>query len=158
MRRAAGFSLLELLIVVVIVGAVATLVLPRLILSRLDRNQAIAVGTLQGIGAKGAEHGSANRQGFAGLRGLVEAGHLDARYLSSRGVDGYRYLEGPVAGTAGDGRPPVAGIIAEPLPGHGRHLYAVSADGVVRYQAAAPGFSLPDGMKPGDPVPKAASP
>jgi prepilin-type N-terminal cleavage/methylation domain-containing protein len=155
MRRASGFSLIELLVVVVIVAAVAAFVLPRLIMSRLDHNQEIAIRTLQEIGALGAEHAAVNGQRFADLRSIVGAGHLDARYLSPRGVDGYRYLEGPVAGTGKDSGPPATGIIAEPLPGHGRYVFAVSADKVVRYQAAAPGFPLPAGIKPGDPAPTA---
>jgi prepilin-type N-terminal cleavage/methylation domain-containing protein len=157
MRRSAGFSLLELLVVVVIVAVVAAFAVPRLILSRLDRNQETAVRTLQEIAAKGAEL-TASGGRFADLRGMVKAGHLDPRYLSPRGVDGYRYVEGPVAGTGGDGGPAMPGVLAEPLAGHGRFIYAIASDRIVRYQSAAAGFSLPEGVTPGAAVPGVRAP
>jgi prepilin-type N-terminal cleavage/methylation domain-containing protein len=145
MQENEGFSLLELLVVTAIVSLVAAAAIPALLASRLAANEEAARTSCREIAAAQVAYAQAHQGRFAGQAGLFEA---------------VRRAGYPLAGLERDYRIDVgtgfrAGsfeFVAVPVPGHGRYIYTVGADGVVRYSGAARGFTLPEGIRPGDPA------
>jgi len=143
---------MELLVVIAIISIVASVAIPSLMLTRMGANEAAAILCCRRIAEAESAYAAAHGGAYAGLLVLVEAGLL-APEFGDGSINNYRFSEGDVAGTEADGFPPKSfGFVAEPLPGHGRYVYAVAPDRVVRYQAAMGGFSLPGGISQGDPV------
>jgi type IV pilus assembly protein PilA len=66
MRKAKGFSLIELLIVVAIILIIAGIAVPNLLRSRMSANEASAVGTLRTIASANATYLSMYNVGYAG--------------------------------------------------------------------------------------------
>ncbi|MFH1574383.1 MAG: type II secretion system protein [Acidobacteriota bacterium] len=148
MSRSPGFSLLELMVVMAIVSLVASVAIPSLILSRLSANESAAADACRMISEAEAAFAKGHGGQYADLEALLRAGLLGGGLAR-----GYSFSAGDVAGSDTDGAPPESyGFIATPSAGHGRHVFAVGPDGTVRYQQAAPGFSLPPGIRPGEPV------
>jgi hypothetical protein len=135
---------------------VAAIAVPYLLLSGLEASERAAVRRCQDIAAAENAYAKANQGKYATLTELAQAGFLDSRLAVDRpAIEDYKYSPGDVAGVEIDGAPPESfGFIAEPVSGHGRYLYAIGPDRIVRYQRAASGFKLPGGVKPGDPVEK----
>ena len=82
MFKQKGFSLVELLIVVAIIGIVAAIAIPNMIASRRASNEAAAIGTLKTYaGAQATYHAQRNRYGtFADLTGITA---LDSTFATS---------------------------------------------------------------------------
>lgn len=98
MRNEKGFSLIEMLIVVVIVGIIAAIAIPNLISSRRAANEASAISSLRMLhGAQhtySTSHGSGNFAGeVPGVNGLpILAGvNLIDSVLSSGQKSGYQF-------------------------------------------------------------------
>jgi prepilin-type N-terminal cleavage/methylation domain-containing protein len=72
MRKADGFSLIELLIVVAIILIIAGIAVPNLLRSRIAANEASAVSTLRTIASANATYHTAYNIGYAGT--LVNLG------------------------------------------------------------------------------------
>ncbi|MGE0130742.1 MAG: type IV pilin protein [Blastocatellales bacterium] len=89
-RAQAGFSLIELLIVVAIIGILAAVAAPKLMdYLKLGRETA-TINSLRTIHQNEAQY-SAMRGRFGALKELNEIGMLDASYANGSAVSGYAY-------------------------------------------------------------------